>query len=271
MEKNTHSTRRAAVVTGAASGIGAAIADRLAGQGRNLVLTGRDAGRLQATAARLRGTHGVTVLSFPLDLSQAGAPSRLVQWLAQEAVEVDVLVNNAGASLRAPVADGNASQVRALVDLNASAVAELTALLLPEMVARRDGAVVNIASTGAYAPAAYLAAYAASKAFVLSFTQAVWAETRGTGVRVVAVSPGPTRTPMNPGPRRGKRSPESVADTVVSALRRSSPAVVDGRMNALQTFVFGRLLPAWTTARISERALRPSAAGGDRRRSAART
>ncbi|GAA2335328.1 dehydrogenase [Streptomyces violaceusniger] len=225
----------------------------------HLVLVARDAARLEAAAKRLRAEHGTQVSTLALDLSHQGAPSQLAQWLADAGTEVDVLVNNAGASLMGPVADSRPARLRGLVDLNADAVAELTALLLPAMVARRRGAIVNIASTGAYAPAPYVAAYAASKAFVLSFTQAVWAETRATGVRVVAVSPGPTDTAMNTRRVPGKRGPGSVADTVMSALRGRGPAVVDGRLNTFQAFVFGRLLPASAAARIAERSLRKAA------------
>ncbi|MFE7853325.1 SDR family NAD(P)-dependent oxidoreductase [Streptomyces sp. NPDC057403] len=252
---------RTALVTGAATGIGAAITERLAGQGMNLVLVARDGARLEAEAKRLHAEHGVQVSTLALDLSRQGAPSRLAEWLADAGTEVDVLVNNAGVSLLGPVVGSDPALVRGLVDLNAGAVAELTALLLPPMVARGRGAIVNIASTSAYAPAPYVAAYAASKAFVLSFTQAVWAETRATGVRVVAVSPGPTYTPMNTRRMPGKRAPGSVADTVMTALRGRGPAVVDGRLNTVQAVVFGHLLPASAAARIAERTLRRAALG----------
>ncbi|WP_345595039.1 SDR family NAD(P)-dependent oxidoreductase [Streptomyces marokkonensis] len=261
MKTKEQTRQRIAVVTGAATGIGAAITERLAGQGMHLVLVARDGTRLEAEAKRLHAEHGAQVSTLALDLSHQGAPSRLAEWLAGSGIEVDVLVNNAGVSLMGPVADTDAARVRGLIDLNAGAVAELTTLLLPPMVARRRGAIVNIASTGAYAPAPYVAAYAASKAFVLSFTQAVWAETRRTGVRVVAVSPGPTDTAMNTRRMPGKRGPGSVADTVMSALRGRGPAIVDGRLNTFQTFVFGRVLPASAAARIAERSLRKAALG----------
>ncbi|MFD7663820.1 SDR family NAD(P)-dependent oxidoreductase [Streptomyces sp. NPDC059788] len=261
MQRKEETKRRTAVVTGAATGIGAAVTERLAGQGMHLVLVARDGARLEAAAERLRAEYGTQVSTLALDLSQQDAPSRLAEWLANAGTEVDVLVNNAGAGLTGPVAGSDPARVRHLVDLNAGAVAELTARLLPAMVARGGGAIVNIASTGAYAPAPYVAAYAASKAFVLSFTQAVWAETRSTGVRVVAVCPGPTATAMNTRRMPGKREPDAVADTVMSALRGRGPAVVDGRLNTLQTFVFSRLLPASAAARIAERSLRKAALG----------
>jgi short-subunit dehydrogenase len=239
-----------AVVTGASTGIGAAVAERLAAAGTHLVLVARDADKLDETAARLSRRHGVTVHALPLDLATADAPGRLAKTLADQGIEVEMLVNNAGVSARGPVIDGDPARFRSLIDVNVTALTELTALLMPAMVARGHGAVVNIASTGAYIPAPYLAVYAATKAYVVSFTQALWAETQGTGVRVVAVSPGPTKTPMNP---RGTRSAETVAATVFRALSGNAPAVIDGKANALNVFLFGRLLPTRLTLAIARR------------------
>jgi len=170
---------RTAVVTGATTGIGAELAERLAGYGAHLVLVARTADRLHETAERLRAEHGVKVLAVPLDLAAHDAPRRLAQQLAEAGIEVEMLVNNAGISDLAPVAASDPARLRTVVDVNAGALAEITALLLPQMVARDHGSVVNIASTGAHSPAPYVAAYAASKAFVLSFTQALWGR-RGT-------------------------------------------------------------------------------------------
>lgn len=252
---------RTAVVTGATTGIGAEIADQLAGHGANLVLVARGAERLDQSAEQLRTRHGVDVLALPLDLADRAAPQRLAQQLDEAEIEVEMLVNNAGLSLSGAVADSDPAQLRTVVDVNAGALAEVTTLLLPGMVARGHGSVINIASTGAYAPAPYVAAYAASKSFVLAFTQAVWAETRDTGVRVVAISPGPTETPMNTRPFPGKRQPADVVRTALAALQGSRSAVVDGRANAVQSFVVGRLLPAGIAARLGERLLRPETSG----------
>ncbi|MFD5542347.1 SDR family NAD(P)-dependent oxidoreductase [Streptomyces sp. NPDC127079] len=239
-----------AVVTGASHGIGAAIAERLAASGVHLVLVARDADQLDEAATRLSRRHGVTVRAFPADLATADAPTQLAKTLADEGIEVEMLVNNAGVSARGPVLDGDPARFRSLIDVNVTALTELTTLLAPAMVARGHGAVVNIASTGGYVPAPYVAVYAATKAYVVSFTQALWAETQGTGVRVVAVSPGPTKTPMNP---RGTRSTEAVATTVLRALTGNGPAVVDGRTNALNALLFGRLLPTRLSLAVARR------------------
>ncbi|WP_033435523.1 SDR family NAD(P)-dependent oxidoreductase [Saccharothrix syringae] len=240
------------VVTGASTGIGAAIAERLAASGAHLVLVARSADKLDESAALLSRRHGVTVRTVPLDLAAADAPTRLAKTLADEGIEVEVLINNAGVSARGPVLDGDPARFRSLIDVNVSALTELTTLLVPAMVARGHGAVVNIASTGGYIPAPYLAVYAATKAYVISFTQALWAETRGTGVRVVTVSPGPTKTPMN---ARGTRSAEAVATTVLRALSGNGPAFIDGRTNALTALLFGRLLPTRLTLSVARRVM----------------
>ncbi|WP_344867225.1 SDR family oxidoreductase [Amycolatopsis ultiminotia] len=244
---------RTAVVTGATSGIGAEITEQLAGHGSHLVLVARSADRLETAATRLRVQYGVDVRTVSLDLASRESPRLLAHQLAEAGIEVEMLVNNAAASQVGALTDTDPTRLRAMLELNVGALAELTAWLLPGMVRRGRGAVLNIASTGAYQPTPYMAAYGASKSFVLSFTQAVWAEVAGTGVRVVAVVPGPTDTPMNAAaaPLR-KRQPADVARTALGALSRRRPAIVDGGGNALQTFVFGRLLPAAIAARAGK-------------------
>ena len=137
------------------------------------------------------------------------------------------------------------------------AFTEITAAIAARMAVRGTGAIVNIASTGAYAPAPVLAAYAAyaaSKAYVLSFTQALWAEMQHANVRVVAVSPGPTQTPMNPSVGGGKRQPADVAETVLAVIDGSGPTVVDGLRNRMTAAVI-RLLPALIVTRLALRAM----------------
>lgn len=232
---------RYALVTGGSIGIGAAIAERLAGHGAHLVLVARGAEQLERTAAELRDRHGVDVLAVPLGLEQAGAVDRLMTIVRGAGIEVEILVNNAAVSSRAMVADSDPATLRRLVDLNVGALTELTTQVVAGMVERGHGSVVNIASLGAYTPAPEIAAYAASKAYVLSFTQALWAETKDSGVRVVAVSPGPTETAMNSRPSHGKRQPADVAHTTLAALKRSGPAVIDGRGNTFTAFLVRRI------------------------------
>lgn len=233
---------RTALVTGGSSGIGAAVADALARAGAHLVLVARNGARLEQTAEGIRSRYGVIVTTIALDLAAQGAVGRLLERLEGDGVEVELLVGNAALAPRGLVVEGDPAVLRRMVDLNVGALTELTAAVTTGMVERGHGSVVVIASTGGSAPTPVLAAYAASKAYVLSFTQALWAETRHSGVRVVAVSPGPTRTPMNATVGRWGRRPEQVAATVLTALDGSGPSVVDGRGNAVAAAVL-RLLP----------------------------
>lgn len=233
---------RFALITGGTSGIGAAIAEELAAHGAHLALVGRDRGRLARVAEGLRARHGVTVVEVAVDLAESGGPARVLRALDEAGIEVELLVGAAGMSMRAPVAESDPEVLRRLVDLNVGALTELTTALVAGMVSRGHGSVLNIASTGAATPAPLLAAYAASKAYVLSFTQALWAEVRDRGVSVVAVIPGPTQTAMNPTPGRGSRLPAQVARTALAALGTNRPTVIDGVQNRV-TMAIIRALP----------------------------
>jgi short-subunit dehydrogenase len=223
---------RTALVTGASGGIGRAIAEQLGSHGADVVLVGRNEAALEEAAAIVRARGG-TSRTVALDLADPAAPRKLVEQIG----EVELLVNNAGVAPGGTLVEADAADLRGMLDLNVAALTELTALLLPGMVARGRGSVLNVASVAGYVPAPGLAAYAASKTYVLALSRALWAEVRGTGVRIVSVSPGATRTAMNP---RGTRSAEQVATTALAALAGSAPAVIDGAFNA----VVGRLFEA---------------------------
>ena len=145
----------------------------------------------------------------------------------------------------------------ALVRLNVGSLMGLTVAVLPGMIARGDGVVVNVASTGAFQPVPYMAVYAATKAFVLSFTEALWGECRGTGVRVLALCPGPTATGMTgDGASFGRlRTPEQVVATALAGLARGKASVVDGRVNAALARIGVRLLPERLMVRIAGSAM----------------
>lgn len=229
-------TGSTALITGASGGIGAGIAAALAARGADVVLAARSADKLEALAADIRSRHGRDALVLPVDLSTPDAGSRVHEALAGR--HVDVLVNNAGFGLSGRLADTeDLSRLSAMITLNCTTLTDLTARFLPAMIERRSGAVVNIASMAAYMPAPGFAAYAASKAFVLSLTQALWAETRGTGVRVAALSPTVTDTGFfdvageNAGAGLRRRSVEQVVATFFHTLDADRPVVVDGRHN----------------------------------------
>ena len=182
------------LVTGASSGIGEQFALKLGRRGHNLVLTARSENRLHHLAARLRAENpGIDVEVIAADLAQPGSAAALTAEFAARGVEVDVLINNAGFGSHNPVAEEDPDNVAREIQLNCSSLVELTVRLLPAMLTRDRGGVLNVASTAAFQPLASMAVYGASKAFVLSFTEALWAETRTTGVRVMALCPGPPR------------------------------------------------------------------------------
>src|SRR5215831_11276722 len=183
-----------ALVTGASSGIGEVFARELAGRGANLVLAARSRDKLESLASELRERAQVQVVIETVDLSEPDAGLALAARLGEQGLVIDVLINNAGFGLFGPLHEADPQRIAQAVQLNVAALTELTCSLLPGMRARDRGAIVNVASTAAFQPVPYMAAYGAAKAFVLSFTEALWAETRGTGVRVTALCPGATDT-----------------------------------------------------------------------------
>ena len=235
---------RTALVTGASSGIGAEFARRLAARGANLVLVARSSDKLDALATSLRAEHHIDVAVEKVDLSAPDASEQVFRRVAERGLSVDFLVNNAGSSSIGPAAAMNPDEVAAVVNLHVKVVLENTVRFLPGMVARGGGVIINVAGTGAFQPGPYLAARTASAAFVLSFTQAVSAETSGTGVRVLALCPGPTDTPMTSdlSSTFGKmRTIEQVVTTAFKALGTRKASVVDGRLNAVIARVGSRL------------------------------
>jgi len=254
-----------ALITGASSGIGEAFAFALAERGANVVLVARSEAKLKHLAATLAARYGVAAQAIVADLTQAEGVSRTVEEVKQRGLNVDVLVNNAGFGSHGRFEVLDPVREREQVMLNVVAVAELTRAFLPTMLARGQGAILNVASTAAFQPDPYMATYGATKAFVLSFTEALWAENRRTGVDVLAVCAGPTTT--NFGEVVGTddvfvgamASPERVAREALQALaRRRSLVVTGGLRNCLTTFL-PRLLPRQTTLRIVERTLKPRA------------
>ena len=247
-----------ALVTGASSGIGTRFAERLAADGADLVLVARRADALEALAERLRAAHGVTVDVLPTDLGEPDAVPALVKRLDEAGLVVDVLVNNAGFGQHTDVADADPARLVAMVTLNCTALVDLTARLVPGMVERRRGGVLNVASTAAFQPLPHMATYGASKAFVLSFTEALWAETRGTGVHVTALCPGATATEFfdvsGGGAVGAKQSADEVAALGLAALRANKPSVVAGLRNRLLANT-PRFFPRAVTTLVTERAM----------------
>jgi len=184
--------RATALVTGASSGLGAEFAKLCAAAGYDLVLLARRVERLNELAGGLAKTHGVNARALAEDLSDPTAPSAIFSQLGDTPVEI--LINNAGFGLRGPFAETDWVRDAGLIEVNVVALAHLTKLFLPEMIRRHRGRVLNVASTAAFVPGPFMALYYASKAFVLSFSEALANEVHGTGVSVTVLCPGPTRT-----------------------------------------------------------------------------
>jgi len=181
-----------ALVTGASYGIGLDLAECFARDGYDLILTARSEQALADAAARLATQYGVTATAIPLDLGAIGGGVRLAETIAQRQLRVDVLVNNAGYGHAGALTSSNLETQLGMIDLNDRALVELTYLFWDGMLTRKRGGVLNVASTASFQPGPLMAVYYASKAFVLSFSEALWEEARGTGVKVSCLCPGPT-------------------------------------------------------------------------------
>ncbi|MFD3583915.1 SDR family NAD(P)-dependent oxidoreductase [Streptomyces sp. NPDC058683] len=258
---------KTALITGASSGIGAAFARELAARGCHCVLVARRKDRLDELAAELTHRHGVTVDVLPADLSLPDAATRIRAATDALGRQVDVLVNNAGFATYGRYDTIDPGLDHDVVMVNAAAVADLVHAYLPDMLERRAGVVVNVSSAGAFQPMPYQAVYAATKAFVQSFSEALWAETRGRGVRVTACCPSATDTEYfdvlgNEDEARfgPKRSPRSVVTAALRAVDRRRPLVVVGVPWKITAFT-PRLLPRGLMARFGERLLRPRSSG----------
>jgi short-subunit dehydrogenase len=192
--KQNGTQRRTALVTGGSGGIGLELAKVLARHGFDLVLVARKRDTLEAAAGQLEGKYDVKVQVFAADLRRREAPQEIFDFLHNENISIDVLVNNAGFGLLGEFADTDLTREMEMIQVNIAALTYLTKLFLPAMIKRRSGRVLNVASTAAFQPGPLMAVYYATKAYVLSFSEAVAEELRHTGVTVTALCPGPTRT-----------------------------------------------------------------------------
>lgn len=253
-------TSRLAVVTGASYGIGLEIAERLSRDGHDLVLAARSADRLEEVATRLRGAHGRVVHVVVLDGSEPDAADRLAARL-DGIGEVEVLVNNAGFGALGPFAEQDADLVDSMIRLNVSFLVRLTRRCLDGMRARGRGRILNVASTAAFQPGPFMAVYYATKAFVLSFSEALDEELRGSGVTVTTLCPGPTTTEFQA--RAGMEhtsmfegplvmDAKRVANLGVDAMQRGRRLKIAGVLNSLLAFST-RLAPRRLATRIVRR------------------
>ena len=196
MTRKSAHAGRTALVTGASAGIGEQLARCFAAGGFDLVLVARSADKLQALAEELQAAHGVAVRVQPADLSLPGAAAALAAALKRRHVTVDVLVNNAGVLEQGAFRDIDAARHQQLIDLNVSGLTAMLAQFVPGMCERGWGRVLNVASIAAFQPVPTLATYAATKAYVLSLTESLSEELKGSGVSITALCPGITATQM---------------------------------------------------------------------------
>src|SRR5689334_20586996 len=186
--------RRTALVTGGSGGIGFELAKVLARNGFDLTLVARKRDTLEAAAGRLEGQYEVNVHVFAADLRRSEAPQSVFDFLLNENIPIEVLVNNAGFGLGGEFSETDLNRELEMIQVNIAALTHLTKLFLPPMIKRKSGRILNVASTAAFQPGPLMAVYYATKAYVLSFSEALAEELRDSGVSVTALCPGPTRT-----------------------------------------------------------------------------
>lgn len=183
-----------ALITGASAGIGAELAKIFGEHKHDVILVARRQDALEALAGQIEGRSGVRVSVFPADLAEPGAPAELFEAIRGAELDVDILVNNAGFGLGGEFTETDLDTELRMIQVNITALTYLTKLFLPAMVQRRSGGILNVASTAAFQPGPLMSVYYATKAYVLSFTEAIAEELRDSGVTVTALCPGPTAT-----------------------------------------------------------------------------
>ena len=250
------------LITGASSGIGEAFARRLAALGENVLLVARSEDKLKSLCGELAQAHNVQAQYVALDLTEGDAPARLFEETTGRGAEVWTLINNAGFGSMGDFAALDLERELEMIDLNVRALVALTYLYLKPMRERKGGTIINVASTAAFQGVPFMATYAATKAFVLSFSEALWDENRPSGVHVMALCPGVTETNFfaaartDKPPMRVSQTPDEVVDTALGGLRRKKSHIISGWTNYIMT-ESERLVPRWIVARIAGKAMRP--------------
>ena len=249
-----------ALITGASSGIGLELARVFAAHGCSVILVARSAEALGELAAELRRAHKVDALAVPIDLADPAAPEELFRVLEEQGIGIDTLVNNAGFGTHGLFADSDLGAEMQMIQVNVAALVHLTRLFLPGMLMGGRGRILNVASTAAFQAGPYMAGYYASKAFVLSFSEAIAAELEGSGVTVTALCPGPTDTGFQK--RAGvEATPLFKANTMSSAevarigyagMMKGKRIVITGFKNKVLAFAT-RLVPRKCVTGIAKR------------------
>ena len=249
------------LITGASTGIGAAFARKLAALGRNVLLVARSEDKLIALCNELGRLTSIRAQYLALDLTHPEARAQLFEETKTRDLEIDTLINNAGFGSMNDFAKLELERELEMIELNITAVVDLTHRFLGPMRERKQGTIINVASTAGFQPVPYMATYAATKAFVLSFSEALWDENRMHGIHVMALCPGVTETNffdaagIDRPPMRAVQTPEEVVDTALRALPRKKSLVISGWAN---WFVVEaeRFLPRSAVTKVAGNALR---------------
>lgn len=253
---------RATLITGASSGIGEAFARRLAADRHDLVLVARSEARLHELCDELMLRHKITAHYKALDLTEPNAPEKLYQETEKHGFEIEWLVNNAGFGSMGDFVDQDLDRTLAMVSLNVSAVVALTHLYLQGMRQRQSGKIINVSSAAGFQPLPFMAVYAATKAFVTSFSEAIAEENRPYGIQVMALCPGSTKTNFFRASNiertmqvKGQQTAEQVVETAMRGIKSGRTKVVSGLTNFIGALI-GKHTPNVITTRAIGRALR---------------
>ncbi|MCD6234844.1 MAG: SDR family oxidoreductase [Candidatus Marinimicrobia bacterium] len=239
------------LITGASYGIGEVLAVEFIRDGYDLVLTARSEDKLTEVRAELLKKHPQRKIHlFPMDLSLPNAPAMLVKQLDNQNITVDVLVNNAGYGLLEKFHETDINRILNMISLNVDNLVHLTALLTPAMIAQKSGGILNVASIAAYVPGPNMAVYYATKAFVLSFSEALHEELKAYGIGVTCLAPGPTKTRFGEVSgmesslifQMGAQNADEVAHKAYQGFKKGKTVVVPGFRNKL-TILFSRIIP----------------------------
>jgi len=253
------------LITGASVGIGAALADVFAAHGHDLILVARNREKLQTRAIELEKQHRVKVAWFTEDLADPGGAARLQRNVSAEGLQVDNLVNNAGVGLYGKFVNTDLAAETKMIQLNVTTVVELTKRFLPGMVQKQRGRILNLASTAAFLPGPWMSVYFATKAFVLSFSEAINYELKPSGITATTLCPGPTESEFKTraGSQRSRLFEKLLMDapTVARAgyegMMKGKAVVIPGLYNKMIP-VASRLSPRPVMVTMSHRAARPS-------------
>ena len=252
------------LITGASSGIGQAFATRFAELGANLILVARRQAVMEQLATQLKQQYAIEVTVLPIDLSKPESSEALYQTVKQRGLSVDTLVNNAGFGVYGALDKTDLQRNQEQICVNILAVSSLTQLFLADMVKNHAGNIINIASIAGFQPVSYMSVYAATKAFVLSFTEALWGEYRQQGIRVLAVCPGPVATEFFQAANMaedviggGKETSISVVDKALRALERGKLSVVTGGPKNFILSQLHRLISRAFVVKTGEKMMRP--------------